>query len=543
MTPPAETDYLSLAVQNQAKGRQAPQLSEKHQAILARVENRASNELLFGLKYHVMRRCFLDLAYYNGFQHVYWNYKRHKINQIPLKKGATRVTDNKIMPAVQRAVKILTSKVDFHVRPKNSDFRSRASARMGERAMRHLYRTKRWSRKLRNTMRWCAVTGVGFVRPFWNPNAGPEVEYFIDPSDGLPIPPEQLSEDAKALLRAEGMVTKVREGEVDLAVHSPFEVYVPDTATDTDDLQWYLIAERRSLDWIRQRWPKQGKYVAPEKFTSWESTSFEARILSMAGGGVESGFEGFAGSLEYDDDKSAILKTYVEPPTADNPKGMYAVVAGGVLLEIGDSPSYTFGLNGSDLVKFDFIERPGSFWPISLPENMISPQRLLNNNQGQITDIRKNVLKPKMLAARGAVLGKSNFYDVTAEIIEYDEEKPPPAWQPFPPLPGALFGVNEMHQASLRDLSAQHEAMQGENPAGVRSGFSINLLRERDLDFYQPIIENHAEAYSVLWGHVHQMVKKTWTTPREIQDISRDELVWTGWVNGDDLEEDASVIV
>ena len=102
---------------------------------------------------------------------------------------------------------------------------------------------------------------------------------------------------------------------------------------------------------------------------------------------------------------------------------------------------------------------------------MISPQRLLNNNQGQITDIRKNVLKPKMLAARGAVLGKSNFYDVTAEIIEYDEEKPPPAWQPFPPLPGALFGVNEMHQASLRDLSAQHEAMQGENPAGVRSGF------------------------------------------------------------------------
>jgi len=517
-------------------------LSEADRALLARVERRCNNELLFGLKYHVMRRAFIDLAYYNGFQHVFWDNKRHRLRQIPAAANRARVTDNKIMPACQRAFRILTHNISFQVRPKDSDYRSRAEARMGERAIRHLYRTKRWARKIRQMAQWCVTTGCAFLRPYYNPHIGPRREFFFDAS-GQPIPPEELSEEAKVELRRAGMSRILREGDVDIGVHSVFDVYVPDTAVDTDDLQWYIIAQRRSLNWIRERWPKNGQLVKPEDFTAWERNTFEARILSMAGGSAEAGFQGLAGSIAYDDDKSAIVKTYVEPPSEDNPRGVYVVTAGGIILEKGDSPSFTFGLNGCDLVKFDFIPRPGSFWPISLPENMISQQRMLNSAQGQIADMRRTVIKPKVFIPKGATIQRNAFSDATAEIIEIDTTKGEPHWAPFPNLPPGLFASVEMHLNSLRDLSAQHEAMQGQNPSGVRAGYAINLLRERDMEFYQPIIDSHAEAYEVLWSHVHQLIKRTWRTPRLVQEIARSELVWSGFISGDDLAENARVVV
>ena len=71
----------------------------------------------------------------------------------------------------------------------------------------------------------------------------------------------------------------------------------------------------------------------------------------------------------------------------------------------------------------------------------------------------------------------------------------------------------------------------------------INLLMEQDLNFYQPILDSHAEAWSTLFGHIHQIVKRTWNEPRLVKEVARNELVWAGWVSSDDLAEDAQVVV
>ena len=106
-------EYDSGVSDKQRRSQTLPEYSDEERKLLTRVENRANNELLFGLKYHVMRRSFLDLAYYNGFQHIYWSFKQHRLRQVPSATGRSRITDNKIMPAVQHAVKILTSNIDF----------------------------------------------------------------------------------------------------------------------------------------------------------------------------------------------------------------------------------------------------------------------------------------------------------------------------------------------------------------------------------------------------------------------------------------------
>lgn len=520
-----------------------PRYNATEREILDKLEVRTENNFLFGLKYHVMRRCFLDLSYYNGFQHVMWNNAKRRIVSAPAVRGRSVITDNKIMPAVQHAVSLATRRtIAPTVRPVGSDFRARSEARIGERALMDLFRRKRWRRKMQKLMYWVFTTGCGFARPYFDATAGPIRKLYYDPSSGLPIPEEALNERLKALLAAEGFEKEYREGDVDIAIHSPFDVYVPDTATDTDDLQWYCLAYRKSLPWIRGQFPKRGKLVEPEEITTFDQNSFEGRLLS-SGAGMSGRSGGTSTGASLSEDNSAILKVYIEPPTPENPKGMYAATANGVLLEHGDSPSHTFGLNGCDLVKYDCIERPGSFWPISLVENLIPSQRELNNTRGQISDLRRSLLKPKVLVPRGSAMARSAQSDVAAEVIEYDSAKGAPTWQPFPDVPQGLLASVELSNRSIADISSQHEAMQGQNPSGVRAGYAINLLLERDAGFYEPIIQNIADAHSTLFSHAHQMIKRTWSSPRWVELLSNGEQTWSGWIDGTQLAESAHVVV
>lgn len=515
----------------------AEQYSVEDRELLGKVEDRANNEALFGLKYEVMRNGLLNLAYYNGYQDTYWDEKNKKLSRAPARRGQHRIIDNKIMPACQHASNILGNQLSFTCRPESADFQARAQARLGERALKSQYRRLRWARKLRQMTKWQVTTGAGFVRPFFNPHAGPEQEFFMDPNSQQPIPEEMLTENDMEILRREGLSKKFREGDVDISVHSLFDLYVPDTTTDTDDMQWYVLTYRKSLGWIRQRFPKRGKMVASESFTAWERSSFEARILSMASGNQgASANSAQTGGLNYDDDKSAVLKIYVEPPSPMNPKGKFAAVANGVLLEKGDAPSHTFGLEGPDLFKFDMIDRPGSFWPMGLPEQMISPQRELNASRSQMSELRSQILRPRVLAPRGSNLNKSAYAPgMDVEIVEYNPDKGQPHFEAGRDIPSTLFANADLSIQSMRDLSAQHEAMQGQNPAGGRSGYMITQLQEKDLSFYRPIVESNAESFERLWSACLTMIAKTWKSERWIEETAGTELVWDGWVSGKDM--------
>jgi hypothetical protein len=522
-----------------------PPVDERSALIVQIVNERTSDKMLYGDKYEVNKRALLDLAYTNGFQYTYWDEKLGRVRDMPRVEDRSRVIDNKILPAVQHASNLLTQNIQFQLRPSSPDFRAKAEAKNGERALQHLYRTKRWKRKIRKMMRWCVTTGVGFIRPVFDPSAGPVMTVYLDPQTGDPIPEEYLTPQIVEILQREGFVKQQPLGDIDLETYSIFDVVLPSGASDVMDCSWYALTQRRSLSAIRTRYRDMGQFVAPEEIGGAEESLFEGRILAMGGGQSSRQYGRLPITSAYEPDTdSAIVRTVCELPSVDNPEGFCATVAGGVLLEVVPCPSYTFGLLGHDLHKFDFIDRPGSMWPISLPENMIPVQRELNSARSHRADLRRKGLVLRTFVPRGAQMAKSAILGGDFHtVVDYDASKGPVTHAPFPNIPSSLFAEIADSGQSLRDLSAQHEAMQGMNPAGVRSGYAINLLNEKDLNFYREILEGHAETFEVLWTNVHQMVKKTWTMPRYIQELSDAELVWSGFIGADDLAENAQVIV
>lgn len=524
-----------------------PEMSDADRQLVSVIDQRTSDRNLYGTKYHVNRRNLLEIAYFQGFQNTYWDATGNRLRAVPKRAGRARVIDNKILKAVQHATNVLTHNIGFKLRPKGNDFQAEAEAVNGERALWHLYRTKRWARKIRRCRQLCVLNGVGFLRPFFNPNIGPESKIYIDPATREPIPEEMLDPRLKQLLEAQNSYVSIREGDVDLSVHSAFEIYVPDGVLDTDDLPWYVISYRRSLRTIAELYPDRGRLVAPESMSDWENNTFEARVLAMAGGGADANsylgmMSPSAGQIGLQGEASAFLKIYVETPSATRPKGMFAAIANGVLLERGDAPAATFGWHGTDLFKYDFIERPGSFWPISLVENMISLQRAHNAQTSKQQDVIQSVLRDRVMVARGKALAKSAFSSDSLEIIEH-EQNADPRWQPKPDIPAGVFQASDRTAAALADAASQHEAFQGENPPGVRAGVQLNYLRERDLDFYRPIVGGHAETDEQMWAYVHQLVKRTWRTPRYVEQLEGTEAVWAGHIDGSQLAEEARVVI
>lgn len=519
--------------------------SEEEAETIRDVNEKTSEKILYGIKYEVNRRALLDLAYYNGHQYSYWDENAGRLKSIPVNENRSRIIVNKVMPRVQMACNLLSQNLSFEIRPKTNDFRSKAEALNGERAIRHLYNTKRWRRKLRTAMRWCVTTGVGFVRTIYDPNAGPKHEIFVDPQDNLPIPDEYLDDNVKAKLRAAGLSKIVPMGDIDLEVYSVFDVAFPDGATDLFDCPWYSLVQRRSLSYLKGRY-KNGKYVQPESVDTAEAALFESRILAMAGGtqtrrlGRSTYF-----SAAVDDTESALIRVLHESPCPEYPNGRVVTVANGVLLEEADSPTASFGLNGFDLHKFDFIARPGSIWPVSLVENLIPVQRELNSTRSHRADLRRQGLQLRTFLPRGANMAKSHTTSGDFHtVVEVDQDKVGQVTHaPFPNIPQALFQEVADSERDMWDLTAQHEASQGQNPSGVRSGYAINLLNEKDLNFYREIIEGHAETFEILWGNIHQMVKRTWTMPRYVSQLQHGELVYAGFIGATDLAENAAVVV
>lgn len=534
-------DLKSKRAQFQA---QRPDYSSTELELLQLIEERSNDSVLWGDKHGVSQRALLDIAYFEGHQYSYIDPSSGEMLTMRPTPGRPRVKDNKILPAVQRALGKISGKIGFKAIPKNGDFRAQAQAENLDRMLHAEYQRLRWETKLLEMHKLQVVTGCGFARPYFNPNGGPARKFYTDPVSGEPIPQDHIDERMRGILEREGQVKVVKEGEVDLAIHSIFDVHVPVEASDYD-LPHYTLTWRKSLSYIRSRWPDRGRHVGPQEFSDSYDTSYESRLRSMA---THAGDVLYSGSSLSSD--SAIVKMHVESPSADNPKGLFAISANGVLLEHGPSPQYEFGLNCPDLVKFSFLSRPKSYWPISLVENMIGPQRELNRERSQMSRLRDKSLKDRLYAPLGASLAKTDIANVEGEVVMVDEKSIGAIQhERIGQIPAALFAMQGVSEKSLHDLASTPEASRGENPAGSRSGYMINLLEEQSGAFYDEPIRTTAASYSVLWTHVGQMFSKTWVGRREVQVHApsphggRSSLVWSGHLSSEDIASDMIVEV
>lgn len=255
---------------------------------------------------------------------------------------------NHIAPIVDiRLSKLSKIKPRMLVCPATNDERDIYTAKVGKKILDSVSNKMHLNAKINQAIKWSEVCGTSFYKISWNSNLGQVIA---------------IEEDGK----------KIKTGDVDISVCSPFEIY-PDSATheSLDDCQSIIHAKAYSVQEIKQMYgvDVEGKDI--------NVYSLDGNFSTLGGLGIG----GLSTKLiETTRTNSAIvLEKYVRP-NEDFPNGRLIIIAGDKLVFDGELP-YLNGIDGKR--EFPFVrqicnEEVGNFWGVSMINRLIPIQRSYN---------------------------------------------------------------------------------------------------------------------------------------------------------------------
>lgn len=442
----------------------------------------------------------LDLSFYHNRQWVvYDSTSRRVVDWMPNNKKP-RLTANIIMPVVRAEyAKLTRSKPSFRVEATTSSREDVAKAKVGGMFLEYLWDTKQYDASFKKALLWCLICGPGFVKVYYDPNAGPVVTV---QGQRYPL------------------------GEVLIDYCSPFELFIDPFARSLDEASWVVQARLRSLDYVEA---KYGKRVSGGAYSA------SGIIGGDAVTGIRSNRYGAETNLP-----STLVKEYWEKPSAKYPQGRYAVTAGTTSLYEGDNPYY-------DICPIPFSDMQHIPVADSLyGESVVSQLRQVNVMYNKIrSDVVENTVKlsnPPMTAPVNAFLKPPEFEP--GEIMYYN------------PLVGGEIKQVEIqpyNQATMNilmrlwqerdDISGQSEVSRGGVPRGVRSAQAVAYLLEQDETKLAVTARSFEAMVGRAMGMALKLARRFYTVPRLIRIVGDDKTWQTKLFKNEDIPADADVRV
>ncbi|GHU99285.1 hypothetical protein FACS1894211_04420 [Clostridia bacterium] len=314
---------------------------------------------------------------------------------------------------------------------------------------------------------WSEVCGTAFYKVTWNGGSG------------------------VCLGETEGR--KVYEGDVELTLCPPFEIY-PDCAT-VDSLSGarsLIHARAVPVKYIAEKW---GADVAAEPDCGREN--------------------------------AALLLERYDLPDAKRPQGRLMLVAGSRVLHDGPLPY----LNGADGARgFPFvmqrsIELPGSFWGVSVLERAIPVQRAYNAVKNRKQEFL-NRISMGVLAVEDGSCDTDNLEEEglnPGKVVVYRAGSNPPAMMDTGRLPSELIVEEERLLAEFIGISGVSEIMRNSAlPQSNVSGIALQLLIEQDDTRLSVTAELMKKAVRETAGQILRLYRQFASTPRISKIADRD---------------------
>lgn len=448
---------------------------------------------------------FMNLAYFQGRQWMRWDGRglhEAKIN-------ADKITLNQFSPIIRTEVaKMTKERPGWQATPRSPSDEAVNDATTGARLVDWAYDHLNFGSARRNAIQWSRLCSAGFVKVTWNPDAsgagtdvlvGPAGEPLVNPETGRVVRPGEFP-DLEHL--EDVRVKRIGEGDIELAVRAPFDIYPDPLATGMDDLRWLIDESVRPVEYVLERYGKKVSADAPS-----QSGVVESRTLATAGsssGGEHVGVRVFE---------------LWEKPCAKHPDGQHIVWCDGQILDSGPNP-----YGRIPYFMFRGIEVPGRFWPDSVGTHLRSPQERINKLATQIAQNASKFGNPSLLID---ALADVKYYGVPGEQIMFNgtTQTAAPSFLQPPQMPSYIFQLSDMLQQALRDISGQYEVSNGTVPAGVTAASAISLLQQQDATRLGPDIEAMEETIGKIGQFVLEQMAQRYSTERIVVIVGPDGVV------------------
>lgn len=230
--------------------------------------------------------------------------------------------------------------------PFSDDERDIACAKTSKKILKAVSHNLNISKILAKGTMWSEICGTVFYKVDWNNNLG-------------------------KIVGVNSVGTPIKEGDVEVTVVSPFEIY-PDSSTynNIEDCMSIIYARSFHKDMVKNIW---GVDVEGSDIDVYSMDN-----MSIAGGlGYSSLSNAMAKKVKKD--QVIVLEKY-EKPTIEYPEGRLIIVAGDKLIYNGELPYINKAENkrGFPFIRQTSIPTPNCFWGTSVIERCIPIQRAFN---------------------------------------------------------------------------------------------------------------------------------------------------------------------
>ncbi len=254
---------------------------------------------------------------------------------------------NHIAPIVEiRLSKLAKVRPTMTVLPASGDETDISNAHICKNILQSITSKLELSEKIAQATYWSEICGTAFYKVVWNDDAG-------------------------ALLGMTTIGDRIYEGDVDIVVCSPFEIY-PDSNSceDLDSCRSLIHARAYDVEAIKKHW---GVEVKGEDIDTYNLSNSQ-----VAGGlGYITRSAKMAKTTKHN--QAMVIERY-EMPNDEHEDGRLVIIAGDKLLYDGPLPykNMTNGTRGLPFIRQVSITQPSLFWGTSIVERTIPVQRAYN---------------------------------------------------------------------------------------------------------------------------------------------------------------------
>lgn len=417
---------------------------------------------------------------------------------------------NHIAPIIDiRLSRLSKIQPKMQVMPATNEEEDIYTAKVGKKVLDSVCGKMNLTAKINQATKWSEICGTSFYKISWNSNLGQVVA---------------LEEDGK----------KIKTGDVDISVCSPFEIY-PDSATheSLDDCQSLIHARAYTVAEIKQMYgvDVEGKDINVYSLDG---------VTSSLGG---LGYSGLATGLieTVRKDSAIVLEKYVRP-NEKYPDGRLIIIAGDKLVYDGELP-YVNGIDGKR--EFPFVrqicnEEVGSFWGVSMISRLIPIQRAYNAVKNRKHEYI-NRLTLGVLAVEDGSVDIDNLEEeglAPGKILVYRQGSTAPQFLGGEQVPSDFEKEEEKLLSEFSTLSGTSEIGSMENVAASLSGVALELLIDENETRLKFTTDSIKAAIKTIAKQILRLYKQFANFPRLIKIVGENGDLDVIYFKGNDISSD-----
>ena len=404
---------------------------------------------------------------------------------------------NHIAPIMEtRLAKLMKVDPVLRVIPASGDDKEMQNARLAEKILSGTFRKLQFRSTVENVTRWSELCGTGFYKVVWDGKAGDKI----------------------GVLSGED----VFEGEVKIVPVSPFEIY-PDNLSceNLEDLSSIIEAKAVKTDEIYKKF----------------GVKLTGKDTEVIGADIKN-------SVLKD---SVLLIEMYDKPTAENPNGVYAVVADNTLLYYGELP-YTNGKNGAR--DFPYVMQKscsvaGAFFGKSIIERLIPVQKAYNAVKNRKHEFLNRITMGVIAVEDGSV----DIEDLEEEglppgkIVVYRQGSKLPELMSENSLPDDFNKEEEKLTDEFVIVSGINDVASSKDSASVKSASALSILVEQDNERMTKVAEKIREAYVFVSVKVLRLYRQFLSGVRAIRSLDDESKTKLYYVDKKVLNSDEVEII